>query len=358
MKKSLLFFSIIILLLGGAGCVSFSSNKKTTSGPGGMYVSVDRGESWKQISSLPTIEGVKSIAGASVYRLTEDPQDPNTLYLSSRESGLYYTYNAGQSWQKAVSPLSSGFIYGLAVNPKNKCEIYATNGRQIFKTNDCNRTWKEMYREARSNIQIVSLAYNNFPPYEIYMAESNGDLLQSQDGGVSWNIVNRFRVRLANVVTSPLQEDLLYVVSRTNGIYRSEDGGVSWVSLAEKLKKYSGGLEYRRYLLHSTKPDTIYWVSTYGILVSDDRGENWQAYKLITPPGSVNIYSFAINSKNDQEIYYTATFNDRSTFYRSIDGGKNWITKKLPSDQLPTILWVHPENEAWIYLGFTIPPQS
>ncbi len=359
MKKSILVFGMLSLVLAfaGAGCVSFSS-KSTTSGPAGMFLSTDRGESWKQISALPTAEGVKNISNVNVYQLVADPQDPNALYMASRDSGLYYTYNGGQTWQKTGGPLSTGLIYSVAVHPKNKCEIYATNGRQVFKSDDCSRSWKEMFRESRSNILIASIAYSYFPPYAVYMAESNGDFLQSQDGGVSWNVSRRFKVRISSIAPSPLNEKLIYVITRSNGIYRSDDGGATWISLAEKMKKYSGALEYRRYYLHPTKQDTIYWISTYGILVSDTRGDSWSAYKLITPPGSVNIYSFAVNPKNDKEIYYTATVNDRSTFYKSIDGGQSWITRKLPSSQLPAVLWVHPAKDGWVYLGFTVPPQT
>jgi hypothetical protein len=78
---------------------------------------------------------------------------------------------------------------------------------------------------------------------------------------------------------------------------------------------------------------------------------------LLTAPGSVQIYGFAVNPKNPNHMYYTATANNRSTFYRTVDGGQNWITKRLPSGQIPTALRVHPEQEDWVYVGFTIPPK-
>jgi len=89
-----------------------------------------------------------------------------------------------------------------------------------------------------------------------------------------------------------------------------------------------------------------------------DRGESWQAMKLITPPGGADIYAFAVNPKNENEIYYTATINGRSTFYKSIDGSENWVTKKLPSGQLPVAMLIHPEKDNIVYLGFTFPPDT
>lgn len=78
---------------------------------------------------------------------------------------------------------------------------------------------------------------------------------------------------------------------------------------------------------------------------------------LITPPGSVLIYAFAINPNNDAEMYYTATQaeTNHSTFYKSIDSGQTWTTKKMPSGQIPAILRVHPDQNNLVYLGFTTP---
>ena len=73
----------------------------------------------------------------------------------------------GAGWKITAPPLSSGFIYGLAIHPENKCALFATNGRQIFKSDDCNRSWLEMYREADNTDQLNSVAINPFSPFEI-----------------------------------------------------------------------------------------------------------------------------------------------------------------------------------------------
>lgn len=346
------------LLLIGASCVSFSSNKSSTSGPAGMFVSTDRGESWKQISVLPKADGIKSISNASIYRLYEDPQDSRAMYISTPEDGMFYSFDDGKTWRQPEGVLSDGYVYAVAVHPKNKCVIYATNGRQIFRTDDCLRSWTEVHSELRSNVSVRALAFNYFPPYQLYAAETNGDVLWTFDSGYSWQVSHNFKKRLVNLVASPLKENLLYAVMKEDGLYRSEDGGASWVSLKDKLKKFSGGLEYRRFALHATKPDTVFWISTYGILRSDDRGESWTAMKLITPPGSASIYGFAVNPQNENEVYYTATIGNRSTFYKTADGGKNWTTKKVPSGQLPSVLRAHPNQQSVIYLGFSIPAKK
>lgn len=357
LRPFVLLTSCVLLL--GAGCVSFSSNNKgATSGAGGVFVSTDKGEAWQSISILPTTEGPKPLTAVSVYRLKEDPSDPKAMYWASRERGLFFTYDDGKSWQQAGSPVQSGFIYAVAVHPADTCTIYATTGGRVFKTIDCNRNWEEVYRESRNSVGVRSIAFNPFPPHQVYVGETNGDLLVSNDLGRSWSVISRFKTRITDIVLDRFTEGTLFVATKSNGLYRSIDGGATWNSREPELKKFSKALEYRHLFPHPYVSGTLYWISTYGILVSSDNGDSFQALPLLTPPGSVKIFSFAVNPGNDKEIYYTATVENRSTFYRTIDGGQNWITRKLPSGQLPTVLRIHPDHPEWIYIGFTIPPKE
>lgn len=358
-RHQVFLFSMIALpiVLMGQGCVSLGGGGKTNSGPAGMFVSSDKGENWKQISQLPTLEGVKTLSSASVYRLVNDPGDPKAMYWLTRNEGLLYSYDEGRSWRTVEGPLSKGFVYAFAVHPKDRCTMFGTSGSEVYLSTDCTRSWKEVYREARANARIVALTFNPFSPHHMFMATSNGDLLESLDSGVSWSVVRRFNAQVAQIEADPHQEGLIYVASRSKGLFRSFDGGATWTDLEDALDNFSDAIEYRRFFLHPTISQTIYWISTYGILVSDDGGDSWAAMELITPPGSAQIYAFAINPANDDEIYYTATINGRSTLYKSADGGTRWVTERLPSRQLPTMLRVHPTDGNMLYLGFTIPPK-
>jgi len=355
MKKSFLHIGLFLaaLTLVGQGCVS-SSNTDVSAGPAGMFVSIDKGESWQAISLLPDVAGTKDVSSASVYRLFEDPQDSSAMYWATRGNGLLYSYDDGKSWQQPTGPLSSGFIYGVAVHPKDKCTIYASNGSFLYRSTDCNRTWVEVHRDAVGS-RITSVIINPFPPYQVYMAKNNGNILESEDAGISWKIKYFLGQRIIDMFVDPNTENRLYLATEENGIYRSLDSGTTWDALDTQLKGFPGGLEYRRFMLSVSTPDVLYYVSTYGIHVSEDGGNSWKTLNLIHPPGSARIFGFAVNPNNAKEMYYTATINERSTFYKTVDGGENWITKKLPSGQIPTALRVHPKNSEWIYLGFTVP---
>jgi photosystem II stability/assembly factor-like uncharacterized protein len=323
-----------------------------------MFVSTDKGESWQPISSMPTTEGVKSLAGVSVFKLVEDVNDSKALYWASRQHGLFYSFDDGKSWAQADSELNSGFVRAVAVHPQDKCKIYASNGRQVFRSNDCTRSWTEVFYEARTGNSITSLSFDPNGANTLYLTESNGDMLKSVDEGKSWAVDYRFSGYVREIVFDNNKPGHAYVVTTEDGLYRTKDGAKTWENLAPKLENYPGALEYRRFLIYPSKAEQIYWISQYGVLTSRNAGEDWEAVNLVTPPGSVDIYGFAVNASNDKEMYYTGTIDYKSTFYRSADGGKTWETRKLPSRQLPTVLRAHPDHDGWLYLGYTIPPKE
>jgi hypothetical protein len=154
MSKKLFSLASVVsaLVLTGAGCVVFGPAAPQM-GPRGMYRSSDKAESWAPISNVLTAEGVKSMAGVSVYKIYPDPTDANTMYLAARGEGLFVTYDNGDSWQR-VAPLSGKFIYALAIDPQNKCLVYVSDGTHIYKTKDCLRTWELMYTEGRPGQRV------------------------------------------------------------------------------------------------------------------------------------------------------------------------------------------------------------
>lgn len=355
-KKFISLFAVLgMLILTGASCIQLGG---TTAGPMGVFESTDKAESWKAVSAYPTNQGVKSIAGIKVFRLYNDPSDSNAIYLASRGQGLFYTYDNGQNWQ-SVPVFNNAFVYGLAVDPTDKCTIYVSDGPHIFKTTDCSRTWKIVYTEERTSERLVSLAIDFGDHNVIYGALLGGDIMVSKDAGKSWRITKRFGFNLQYLTTDPLTPKRIYVASYRNGLFRSDDIGETWTDLTLGLDSFSDSRVFNRLVLNGGQKNSLFWISKYGIVRSDDAGLTWTELKLLTPPGSVNIYAFAINPKNQKEIYYTGTIlgeknvHVRSTFYKSVDGGVNWVTKKLPTNTIPTHLMLHPDNGARLFMGFT-----
>lgn len=351
MYKKILLAIMVLFFATGAGCVSLSSTSNTL----GMFRSSDKGESWQAISALPTLQGVKSIAGVKVYRVFTDPQDKNALYLGTRGQGMYYSYDRGATWQ-TPNAFGKAFIYSIVVDPLDKCTIYVTDGGGIYKTTDCLRTWTTVDTESN---KIVSLAIDYGDHSRIYAGLQNGGLLLSQNSGASWQKIHDFKVQVHDVQTDPMSPSRVYVASAQNGLFRSDDGGSTWVNASQGLQNFSGGLYFYRLVMDPTAQNSLFWLSQYGIFHSTDGGDNWTDLKLVTSPGTVSIYAFAINPKNANEMYYTATTYSSnnssvsSKLYKSLDGGTTWFNRKLPSSAIPVVLLAHPDDQNVLFLGFT-----
>lgn len=354
--STLIGFFIFTFVLGGASCIKTGGSGSNAMG---MFRSDDKGESWKAISAIPTAKGIQSLSGVKVYRIFTDPSDPNALYIGTRGQGMYYTYDKGETWQ-SVEQFKGKFIYGVAVDPKNKCTIYVTDGTNIYKSVDCTRTWTLVYPEPLPTEKIVALAIDYGNPQTLYAAIRGGNVIVSTDGGASWRAIKRLPFQIEYLASDPLVSRRIYVAGYDEGLVRSDDGGVTWKDLRQPLEKFTDNKKFNRLVLHPTKVNSVFWVSKYGILRSDDAGASWQDLKLITAPGSVSIYSFGINPLNENELYYTGTIlgesnaHLRSTFYKSVDGGRTWGTKKLPTNTIPVSLYVHPKNPEILFMAFTL----
>jgi photosystem II stability/assembly factor-like uncharacterized protein len=347
MKKIyFIFFLLVGLTLTGAGCISFTGGDQSGT-DGGVFKSLDKAENWQQKVAVAAVKP-GSLANVNVVSLVFDPQDSKTMYLATAKNGLFYTTDGAESWFVGGS-FSGGRINAVAPDAKDKCNVYASAGNKIFKTTDCTRSWQNIYVDTRADQAVMSLATDSYTPSTIYAGLSGGDLLKSTDSGASWTVIKRFENQVSKILVNFYDTRIIYVGTQGRGIWKSTDGGVNWADLSENLNQFDGARDFKNLILDFSKHDSLILASRYGLLKSTDGGANWQVIELLTPPGSVDIYSLAANPQNGNEIYYGTA----STLYKTSDGGARWVTKKLPTTRAATYLLVDPGNGNIIYLGTT-----
>ncbi len=346
-KKSLIFILLILIFI--AGCTIKLGGAKAPA-VAGVFKSFDKGNNWVQKNLFLHSGGTGSIAGLNVINLTFDPVDNKAIYLASDGAGLLYSYDSGDSWQKA-NRVGNGRIESVVVDPKNKCVIYATFANTILKSVDCNRSWSEVYIDTRADKAVTALAIDAYSNLVIYGGNTAGDILKSTDGGGEWRVIKRLNNPVAKILIDPDDSRIIYVATKNSGIFKTTDAGANWTDINEGLKQYSGAFEYKNLIFDQSLPNSLLLVAKYGLIKTNDGGSTWEAIKLITPPATTDIYSVAINPQDNKEIYYAT----RSTFYKTVDGGQNWITKRLPSAAAPTYLTVDPSDPNILYMGLTNP---
>jgi photosystem II stability/assembly factor-like uncharacterized protein len=342
--KKLLFFVILGVFLVSGCTLQLGSQRQAS--VAGVFKSFDQGNSWVEKNLFLHSGGSGTIAGVNVLNLTFDPQDNRAIYLAADGAGLLYSYDSGDSWRKA-EPVGNGRIESVAIDSKNKCVIYATFANTILKSVDCNRTWAEVYIDTRPDKAVTALAVDHFNNLVVYAGNITGDIFKSIDGGNNWQVINRLQDRINKILIDPKDSRVIYVATKNKGLFKTVNAGGQWFDINNGLRQYSGALENKNLIFDLAQPQSLLLVAKYGLLKTGDGGETWEPIQLITPPATTDIFAIALNPKNNLEIYYTTA----STFYKTVDGGRNWITKRLPTSAVATYLAVDPVDSNIIYLG-------
>jgi len=347
-KFIITFFAVPFLL---SGCtISFGGTTQNSTNNGGIWVSSNQGNTWSQKALIPTTSGSpRSIAGIDANDLVMDPSDNKTLYLASQDNGLFYTYDAGDSWQIAVS-LGKINIKSVAVDPLDKCNIYVTSDNKAYKSADCSRTWQQIYFDNDPTVVVNTVAVDNYNDNNIFLGLSRGEILKSVDRGTSWQTVGRLGDNVQKIVISANDTRMMFAGTRLKGIFRSKDNGYNWSSLANNLRAFADAVNFKDLAVSPSKPGFLILANTYGLIESSDNGDTWSAIQLITPEKEATINAVTLNPKNPDEIYYVTN----TTFYRSLDGGKDWTTKKLPTARSGYRVIVDRVDTGLVYLGVKI----
>ncbi|MBI4812398.1 hypothetical protein HY798_03100 [Candidatus Falkowbacteria bacterium] len=346
-RKIVIIFILFLLSVTLSACsISF----KGTAGGGndnGVYRSETRGDKWLQKVLIPTVTGKpRSIGGINVASLVLDPSDDKALYLGSEDNGLFFTYDRGENWQ-AVGGLGKNTIAAVAVDPASKCVIYAASANKVYKSTDCSRTWTQAYYDNDVNVVINAIAIDSFNSANVCIGTSRGEVIKSSDRGASWQTVGRFDDSVEKIVISPHDSKIIFAATKRKRIFRSIDGAINWIDLSENLKEFKDSMRFRDLVASPSDKGLIILATHYGLLKSTSSGEIWSKIELITPEKEATINALAIGPQTANEIYYITN----TTFYRSLDGGRNWTTKKLPTTKAGSKLLIDPEDASVIYMG-------
>jgi hypothetical protein len=361
---------IAILLIGvvlfSSACsistTSLSSSSSTVEKDASVFLSTDRGDAWKIMTGIANANGrLDNINDINVNLMTMDPQDSLAVYLASYNNGLFYTYNITNGWNK-VNNLTSGPVNDVKVDPKNKCIIYAAATNRLFRSNDCARTWKQVYYDNNTAINVNTIAVDQYKSNIIYIGTSRGEIIKSLDSGESWQTIQRLEEGIARLIMSPLDSRLIFLATAKNRIFsftpssgKETDIPLSvdnnflvdkWNDLNTVLADYNLGSSFKDFIICAQ--DGILFIATDKVILrSPDNGITWESIKLIQPEKDAVINALAVNPRNSQEIYYVTN----TTFFRSSDGGLTWTTKKLPTKRAGRELLVDFNNPNIIYLG-------
>ncbi len=247
--------------------------------PGGLFRSVDRGETWTLNEALWTAPGREKWMGGGyddpgIHSILVDPRDSAHVVLGVSTGGVWITQDRGQSWRLAgqgmradylppemsSDPLSQD-VHRLASSTADPDRIWCQHHCSIFVSDDGGETFREAEGMVPTKFGFAVAAH-------------------PKDAGRAWfvpGVKDECRV----------PKDGKLVVSTTG------DGGRSFQTLTTGLPQDGAwDLIYRHALAVDGTGERLAMGSTTGnVWTSGDGGASWQVLSATLPP--VAVVAFA-----------------------------------------------------------------
>jgi photosystem II stability/assembly factor-like uncharacterized protein len=327
----------------------------------GLYKSSNYGLSWQNVSSSFPIKVVNTIL--------INPNDPNQVYVGTEGDGIYFSSDAGESWDfDTQGSAENGSVRNLQFKPGNTSIIYGGFlSLGVCKSTDAGNNWQfANHGIASLLLNDIEVSNDNNTILASFEAENSGGCYLSHDGGISWDIVTSLPGTRYSSVTIGI-DGALYAWSNgpstvaQEGLYKSTDGGANW----ENMGPNNGSLfETEVFSIASSQSDAgilfiggndfgvAGWASR--IYKSIDGGENWtQSY--IGPDNDSFHYLHIASDSEDETIYATfGNYNSPGGVLKSTNGGFNWnaLSNGLPNNmKWAGAIVTDPMNNDIIYCG-------
>jgi photosystem II stability/assembly factor-like uncharacterized protein len=322
----------------------------------GIYVSSDRGASWRLAASMPNL--VLALAG-----------DERSVIAGLRDAGVWESRDGGLSWAPASGDLAArGFTWLrasgdrlYAIGPQEGVWVWDDRGRSwanlealtphlpltafcaagegvllvashtggILRSADGGETWQTAARaEGVQTLLLVS------ETGEGWAGTARGELLVSSDGGATWRdgLVPCQGQAILSIAASPhyardrslLMGTAIPAEARKPArvaAWRSADGGATWQPIVTETTS-AGWLDIA--MSSGTQGDptvqAVLATGPYLLCPPQSDGHRWTSTKV--DPSGANVLSVVRTGRIDQgEQLFAATGNG---VFRSVDGGHTW----------------------------------
>jgi photosystem II stability/assembly factor-like uncharacterized protein len=305
---------------------------------------LDGGKTWDGVYSRRAGEGWTS-TGLDVttnYGVHFDPFDLKRMFITYTDIGAFRSEDGGKSWISATEGVPHSWVnttYWMEFDPQVRGRVWAVASG----THDLPRP--KMWREAGAPRQV-------------------GGVLQSSDGGRTWQVSNQGMPETAAThilldPRSPRDARVLYVAAFGKGVYKSVDSGATWTlknagiegaePFAWRLSRdRNGGL----YLVVARRSEngSIGDAGDGAVYFSSDGAEHWTKLKL---PEGVNGPNAVSVDPGDARRLYLSVWQRKGApgsggVFLSADGGATW-KPTLPMDQHVYDVTIDPKNPQMLY---------
>jgi photosystem II stability/assembly factor-like uncharacterized protein len=359
-----------------------NSNHLILAGDGGVSISWDRSDHWRQLTNLPLAQfydigldmrepyyvcgglqdngswcgpsntwsnqGIRTrdwynVGGGDGFHTLIDPDDPSILFAES-QTGFLSRVNLKAMERQSIRPAPRptdedqtpdyrfNWDAPLVVSSHNSATIYY-GGHLLLKSTDRGHSWAEISPDLTKAIDRSEL--------EIMGVKGSEPVMSPNDGISSYG-------NITTVAESPVNANLLYVGTDDGNVQMTQDGGATWTDLTSRFRGVPDRTYVSKVVASGFNEGTVYVTfdghrnndfAAYAF-VSDDFGRNFRPITDGLPDGwSVNVIYEHPRSGN------LLFLGNEVGVYFSIDRGERWVRLK---NNMPTVpvddIKVHPRD--------------
>ncbi len=331
-----------------------TNQSRTAPHKGGVFRSMNQGQSWEQMSGLDPRPMYFS-------RIYIDPHNYNRVYIMGSERGFYISDDGGRHFRDVFSRVH-GEDHVLWIDPRNPDHFLIGGDGGISISYTGGRTW--LFRDNLPIGQFYNISVNHASPYLVCGGlQDNGNWCTPSATNLSYGLSNRdaFNVGGGDGMQALFDgNNYTLLVSLQNGSTRRVDLRTMQAQSIGPVRPLPGSKEKYRYnwttplIVSHFNPKVIY-TGANRLFRSTDEGRSWQVvspdltahidrHKLTMMGGPIPADAMSRNdgqsnfsaltviaeSPRDGKLLYTGA--DDGTLEVTRDGGAHWtnLTANIP----------------------------
>ena len=329
-------------------------------------------------------------AGWQIYHIKDSCVDPNRLYASQTSDWfgqiIQRSDDGGKTWHQPGTPAGEPTTTpdGTPKGESNKF-AYDTSAKtgKLLKTHQ----WYDGTQHPWEFKRVWHLEPSLTDPDMVYAGVEDAGLFCTKDGGKTWHELAGLRghdtgpqwapgaggMCLHTILLDPKNPKRIYIAISSAGAFRSDDGGKTWQPINRGLKsnyipdpEAQVGHCVHRIAMHPSRPNVLFMQKHWDVMRSDNNGESWHEISGNLPTDFG--FPIEVHANEPETIYVVPIKNDSEHFpldgklrvYRSRTGGNEWeaLGRGLPARDcyvniLRDAMAVDTMDSCGIYFGTT-----